>query len=206
MALPSLSPAQDITDGVLTRPLPELRDLDYVREVLGYRDGRTEVDIDKALASKAVGLGIELPLPRRPSSSAAIATANSSDAESSDHTVVSHHGRTASTSSNETTASGLTSQASNRSTVIPATLTESTNVTSRRRSKGLSFSQYEKYLSQVDPTAQHQPKFLSSPSTKPEWPITPLIGNGRRKSVKDIRRSITGKLRRKRQISSLTLV
>ncbi|KAM7209616.1 hypothetical protein V8F20_000019 [Naviculisporaceae sp. PSN 640] len=230
MAFPSLSPA-DLTDDVLTHPAPpELNDADYLREVLGYDDGTGEADIHKALALKALSLGITLPLPRRPvSSTAALPNTSTSEAESSD-TVI-QHGRTASTSSNDTTASGLTSQTSTRSSAangMPATLTESVNVTSRRRSKGLSFSLYDNYLKQVDPTAvahqqQQQPKsFLrsSSPShsttttttatAKQEWDwasLTPLIGTtGRRKSVRDIRRTIAGKLRRKRQISSLTLV
>lgn len=224
MAFPSLSPADIIADDVLTHPAPpELNDANYVREVLGYKDGTGEADIHEALASKAIALGISLPLPRRPASStAALLNPSASDVDFSDNVV--QHGRTASTSSNDTAASGLTSQTSNRSSaanVIPATLTESTNVPSRRRSKGLSFSQYDRYLSQVDPTAvahqqQHQPKFSlgsSSPpssttSTKPEWPtIIPLLGiTGRRKSVRDIKRTIAGKLRRKRQISSFTLV
>ncbi|KAK4218824.1 hypothetical protein QBC37DRAFT_179111 [Rhypophila decipiens] len=199
MAFPSLSPAD--TMGMVTHP-PELSEADYVREVLGSRDGSGEADMHEALVAKAASLQIELPLPGRPPTANA---PNASDSEFAD-TVVSQHGRTASTSSRETTGSGLTSQTSYRSTVIPATLTESTNVTSRRRSKGLSFSQYEKYLSQVDPTA-NLPKFLNQPTTKPEWPIpAALIATGRKTSVREIKRTIAGKLRRKRQISSLTLV
>jgi len=192
MAFPSLSPAE------LNDPHPpELNDAHYAREVLGCA---SEAARDQALTAKATDLGISLPLPRPMTDGVPNTT---SDSESAD-TIVSQHGRTASTSSNDTTNTGLTSQTSHRSAAIPATLTETANIASRRRSKSLSFSQYEKYLSQVDPTA-HQPKFLNPPATR-EWPIGPLIGTGRRRSVRDLKRSIAGKLRRRRQISSLTLV
>ena len=195
-AFPSL-PA-DPADHPLTHP-PELNDADYAHEVLKCTN---ESDIDAALAQRAADLGISLPLPRPMTDG--VPTTTSSDAES-DNTIVSQHGRTASTSSNDTTNTGLTSQTSHRSAVIPATLTETTNIASRRRSKSLSFSQYEKYLSQVDPTA-HQPKFLHPPATRTDWPISPLIGTGRRRSVRDLKRTIAGKLRRRRPIPSLTLV
>ncbi|KAK3330463.1 hypothetical protein B0H66DRAFT_63160 [Apodospora peruviana] len=214
-AFPSLSPA-DLASDVLTRP-PELSDVDYLREVLGRSDGETEAQVEEALAAKAGTLGIELPLPR-PSAAKVVLPNNNAlddDAESpgGNGTLVSQHGRAASTSSNSTTTTGLTSQTSHRSTVIPATLTESTNVTAaaassrRSRSKSLSFSQYEKYLSQVGPTL-HQPKFLNPPSPRLERPIGTLMGTGggARRSVRDFKRSIAGRLRRRRPISSLTIV
>lgn len=203
MAFPSLSSAGPAD--VANRPPPELNDADYAREVLGCADERTEAALDEALATKAAGLGISLPLPRTPTPR----EANAFDVDAADAGAGgSQHGRSASTSSNETTASGLTSQTSHRSQVIPATLTETTNVTSRRRSKSLSFSQYEKYLSHVDPTAAaHQPKFLNpAASGRSEWPGSPLIGTSRRKSVRDLKRTIASKLRRRRQISAMTLV
>ncbi|KAK3695460.1 hypothetical protein B0T22DRAFT_107483 [Podospora appendiculata] len=210
MGLPSLSPA-NLADS-LTRP-PELRggdgdcdvdadaDADYMREVLGYTDGRTEADTEHELVEKATALGIRLPISR-PSTTAKKPT--TTGVESAD-TLVSQHGRTASTSSHGTTSTALTSQTSHRSTVIPATLTESTNLASRRRSKSLNFSYYDKYLSHTDPTL-HQPKFLHQPPVRPERAAGLLISAGTRKSVRDLKRSISVRLRRRRPIPSLTII
>jgi hypothetical protein len=77
---------------------------------------------------------------------------------------------------------------------MPATLTEGQG---RRRSRSLSFSQYDKYLSQIDP-ALDQPKFLRPNSNKTEWSAGIVIKSGTRKGVKGFTRSIANRLRRRR--------
>ncbi|KAK0729911.1 hypothetical protein B0H67DRAFT_638475 [Lasiosphaeris hirsuta] len=195
MAFPSLSLA-DQADAP-SRP-PELSDLEYFRDVFGHSSSITEADLEQVLAAKASALGVELPVPR----CSITEDPNTSAGESAD-TLVSHHGRTASTSSNGTTNTCLTSQTSHNSTVIPAALTESANVLARKRSKSLTFSQYEKYLSQLDPTLS-QPKFLGS-FARSERPFNTMMAS-RRGVVKDLKRSITSKLRRRRHAPALTTV
>ncbi|KAK0628591.1 hypothetical protein B0T17DRAFT_606177 [Bombardia bombarda] len=198
MAYPSLSLASSSASVLAHRP--EVNETDYIRHVLGHATGNTEQDVEQELSVKANALGIDLPLQSRPSTAttaaAKKAAAHLSGAPSSSSgTTVSHHGRTASTSSNGTTNTTLTSQTSRHSsTVIPATLTES----ARRRSKSLSFSQYEKYLSKVDP-ALKQPKFFNSLTLKHDRSTGG--GGGTRRSVGDLKRSITGRLRRRRPVT-----
>ncbi|KAK0655877.1 hypothetical protein B0T16DRAFT_292868, partial [Cercophora newfieldiana] len=177
---------------------PELIDLDYFREVLRLPEGTTAADIEVKLATKANELGIQLPVSR-----CSTAEEQNVSGDESARTVVSNHGRTASTSSNGSANTGLTSQTSHPSTVIPATLTESTNVVvTRRRSKSLTFSHYEKYLSHLDPNLS-QPKFLGQHAARSERPKNGMLGaDKRRLAVKDLKRTITRRLRRRKQSSS----
>jgi hypothetical protein len=196
MAFPPLAPA-DQADAPAGRP-PELIDLDYFREVLRLPDSATEADIEEKLITKAGELGIQLPVSRCSTTE----EPNGSGDESA-RTVVSNHGRTASTSSNGSATTGLTSQTSHPSTVIPATLTETTNlVVTRRRSKSLTFSHYEKYLSHLDP-ALSQPKFLGQHAARSERSRNGMLSaDKRRLVVKDLKRTITRRLRKRKQSSS----
>jgi len=200
MAFPPLSPA-DQADAP-ARP-PELIDLDYFREVLHLPDGATDADIEQKLVTKAGELGIQLPISR-----CSTAEEQNVSGDESARTIVSNHGRTASTSSNGSANTGLTSQTSYLSTVIPATLTETTNlVVTRRRSKSLTFSHYEKYLSHLDP-ALSQPKFLGQHTARSERPRNGMLSADRRKLVvKDLKRTITRRLRKRKQsLPSLAIV
>ncbi|KAK3394052.1 hypothetical protein B0H63DRAFT_33508 [Podospora didyma] len=187
--------------------LPELDEADYMREVLEQSTGRTEAEVELELAARVAILGIELPLTGyQPTSAAPL---DASTAESAD-TSVSRHGRTASTSSNGTTntaLTALTSQTSRQSILIPATLTESTNLVSRRRSKSLTFSHYDKYLSHlshVNP-ALDQPTFTNIHADRPERLTSIIIRASTRKGVRDLRRSLTNRLKKRSPIpSSLT--
>ncbi|KAK0633191.1 hypothetical protein B0T14DRAFT_57106 [Immersiella caudata] len=180
MAFPALSPAD-----AATRP-PELIDVDYFREVLRLPEGATDADIEEKLVSKAGELGIQLPVSR----SSTVEEHNVSGDESA-RTVVSHHGRTASTSSNVSANTELTSQTSHLA---------------RRRSKSLTFSHYEKYLSHLDP-ALSQPKFIGQHAAKAERPKNGMAGaDKRRLVVKDLKRTITRRLRKRKQSSSLAVV
>ncbi|KAK0718812.1 hypothetical protein B0T21DRAFT_56571 [Apiosordaria backusii] len=196
MALPTLSPIVNSNSPVSPVGPPELSDIDYLREVLGQPNGRTEEDIELELVTKASALGIELPIE-----GARLTIEESASADESDDTFTRQHGRTVSTSSNGTVNSGFTSHASRHSIVLPATLTESA---ARRRSRSLTFSQYEKYLGQIDP-ALDQPKFLRPNPEKTERSMGILVRSGTRKGVKDLKRSITSRLKRRRATpSSLT--
>ncbi|KAK3365181.1 hypothetical protein B0T24DRAFT_427321 [Lasiosphaeria ovina] len=204
MALSSLVPT-----AALAIP-PELNDAEYIREVLGRSGGRTEDDVEEELVARAAVLSIQLPLPAYEPAAAAAATEGSvcgrgnpdvSNAHLADSLVLSpsDHGRTESTSSgsDDVTSSGLTSQASRRSVMIPATLTESTHVLSRRKSKSLTFVQYEKYLSQLDP-ALDQPRFLSPPPSKPERFTSIIIRAGTIQGVRNLTRSFSTRSRKVR--------
>lgn len=163
----------------------------YAQEVLGEPSGRTEEDVDVSLAAKASDLGIDVAaLDPRPSPTA---SPKPSTVESS-AAVATRCERTNSTASNVTTSTDLTSQ---NSISLPATLTEAAPKLVRRRSKALNFSQYDKYLSQVDPTL-NQPKFLPQYPTKPDRPGS-VFSMASKISVRDFKRGIAMKLRRKKK-------
>ncbi|KAK4199696.1 hypothetical protein QBC40DRAFT_78957 [Triangularia verruculosa] len=197
MALSTLSPIINPNSPVSPVGPPELSDADYLREVLGQPNGRTEQDIELELVEKAAALGIELPIEG--ARLTVEEPPRSSAEEVSGDTFTRRHGRTVSTSSNETVNSGLTSRTSRHSIVLPATLTESS--AARRRSRSLTFSQYEKYLGQIDP-ALDQPKFLRPHPEKTERSVGILVRSGTRKGVKDLKRSITSRLKRRRATPS----
>ena len=190
--LPTSSCQADAARGVKCPRPRELDEAEFRRHVLAGAD-----ITDLRLAERAVALGIEFPPSTRPSVDQA------RNGSAAGGPVSQQHGRTASTSSDGTTATGLTSQTSRHSTVIPATLTE----TPRRRSKSLGFSQYDKYLSQVRPTLD-QPRFRPrSSALKLDRSASLLLGRGStRLSVREIRRNITDRLRGRGGVSSLTVV
>jgi hypothetical protein len=100
-------------------------------------------------------LGIQLPTPPTEDKR------NTSSAESQASTVATYHARTFSSASNASSNTVLTSRSSIAAAPAGAALAAPAIVT-RKRSKSLSFSQYEKYLSSIDPTLS-QPKFLKEP-------------------------------------------
>lgn len=184
--LPTPPPPADLADTQVVAS-HEFGDADYIREVLGRPATAAETDIEQELVAKAAALGIELPI----SATRFTAIEPSSPTAVSSDALDLQHGRTVSTGSNETAVCRVESNASHQSTVMPATLTESPG---RRRSRSLSFSQYEKYLSQVDP-ALDQPKFLRSKGDKTAGVV---IKSTSRKGVKGFTRSLANRLRRKR--------
>ncbi|KAK4187253.1 ribonucleases P/MRP protein subunit POP1 [Podospora australis] len=180
---------------------PELSDTDYLREVLGRPCDRTEFDLELEVIAKATALGIELPLEGGRLIASEEPNTSSADESSDDITLPVQHGRTTSTSSNDTANSGSTSQTSRHSIVLPATLTESAV---RRRSRTfLTFSQYDKYLGQID-SILDQPKFLRSGPAKPEKErsVGLLVRAGTIRGVQGLKRSITKRLRMHRSTSS----
>ncbi|KAK4682760.1 hypothetical protein QC764_118930 [Podospora pseudoanserina] len=206
MAMATLSPLLNNQTSTPVSPVvtttgggpPELSDIDYLREVLGQQqppDGKTEADIQSELADKAAALGIELPIE----GGARLTVEEQLSGGESDGAFTRQHGRTvSSTSSNETVDSGSGSHASRHSIVLPATLTESA---ARRRSRSLTFSQYEKYLGQINP-ALDQPKFMRLQHDKTERSAGILVRSGTRKGVMDLKRSIASRLKRRRATPS----
>ncbi|KAL2017055.1 hypothetical protein VTK56DRAFT_2628 [Thermocarpiscus australiensis] len=168
---------------------PELEDADYLRQVLGQPDGTNETDIEREMMAKAAALGVEMPISRRPNA----LDPNGPTGESAG-TLVLQHRRDLSTGSNEVVNSRPTSRVLHRPTSVPAELTEALM---RKRSRSLSFSQYDKYLSQVDP-ALDESKFLRPNRDRTEWAAGIVIKSGAKRGVRGLARSITNVLRKVR--------
>lgn len=118
---------------------PELSDLDYFITVLQLPDGRTENQIEDDLVSKANALGI---------SSARVAGKRITSSVESASTV--YNARTFSMLSAGSTSTALTTHSS-----IFGPSTPDLALSSARQSKDLSFSQYDRYLSVIDPHHNH---------------------------------------------------
>lgn len=187
VALPPQSHAVDMASSssapsaATTHRLPELGDTDYAAEVLRLDERQQEVDIDVQLAQKAAELGISAS---RPSTAQEPVTSTAESAI----TATSNHVRTASTGSQNSTSTALTAQSSIVRVGSNGTADVKGNTVTRTRSKSLNFSQYDKYLAQVDPNL-NQPKFLSSPPPGRE-PAPSLFSVSTRKSYTTIKNGI----------------
>lgn len=125
-------------------PVPEISDAEYFSAVLRLLEDRNEDQIEDELVAKANTLGISTPTSdKRVTSSVESAS-----------TVATYHARTFSMLS---TASGSTALSNYSSLFGPAS--PELNLSSRRTSKDLNFSHYDRYLSIVDPHQSHL-KFL----------------------------------------------
>ncbi|KAH6855024.1 hypothetical protein B0I37DRAFT_305567 [Chaetomium sp. MPI-CAGE-AT-0009] len=177
--------------------LPELKDAEYVREVLNRSDGATESDIEQELVLRAAALRIELPTSRRPSAQEhGIAAGRFIEAAPQ------HRSRAGSAGSGETTGTVMTSRTTDQAPATPVTLAEARM---RKRSSTLSFSQYEKYISQVDP-ALVQPKFpRPTRAENSEWKGGILVKSGRKGGVRGFTRSIAARLKRRKPSPSLPM-
>ncbi|KAF5672339.1 hypothetical protein FDENT_10596 [Fusarium denticulatum] len=118
---------------------PELSDLDYFITVLQLPHGRTENQIEDDLVSKANALGI---------SSAPVTDKRITSSVESASTV--YNSRTFSMLSGGSTSTALTTHSS-----IFGPSTPDLALSSGRQSKDLSFSQYDRYLSVIDPHHNH---------------------------------------------------
>ncbi|KAL2180952.1 uncharacterized protein P884DRAFT_191296 [Thermothelomyces heterothallicus CBS 202.75] len=192
--------------------LPELADADYVREVLARSDGATEADIEHELLSKAAALRIELPAsafpdaqershePQAPGAQrqngAAPTGSDGGSADCSATPQTSDRGAAGpgTPAAAAAAAAATTTTTTTTTTTSPTTMTRETTST-RRRSRSLSFSQYERYISQVDP-ALEQSKFQKS---EPAGGIAAKPSG--KKGVRGITRSITARLRRRKKPS-----
>jgi hypothetical protein len=187
----SLTVPEKMAADAVARP-PELSDAEYVRAVLLQPTSRTEEEIDEELLAAAQKLGIDISDP-----SPATTPCTPSDkpitpgTESVTTTPVRSHARTGSNASN---GSGTTT--AHRITSSPSAFTDTLSperTLTRKRSKSLSFSQYDKYLSQVDPNL-HQPKFLSHSSSRSSETAS-IFTDTTRRSVKLLKRGLTRRLK-----------
>ncbi|RFN54581.1 hypothetical protein FIE12Z_1130 [Fusarium flagelliforme] len=136
----SVSPGVDNGVGTNTSAIaPELNDFDYFVSVLQLPDGRTENQIEDDLVSKANALGI---------SSAPVADNRITSSVESASTV--YNARTFSMLSGGSTSTALTSHSS-----LFGPPTPDPAPSSGRQSKDLSFAQYDRYLSVIDPHHNH---------------------------------------------------
>ncbi|KAF6834277.1 IBR domain-containing protein [Colletotrichum plurivorum] len=141
-------------------PSPEDDDSEYRDQVLRLSSQATEADVENDLVAKATALGI---------STAALSPEkrNTSSVESRASTVATQHVRTFSTASCDSASTTLTSHPSlNATPATAAAVDPPPNPLVRKRSKSLTFSHYDKYLSQLDPNI-HQPKIQKAPPPIP---------------------------------------
>lgn len=171
--------------------LAELNDVDYLVEVLQPEDNVSEEEIAKGLATRAEALGIAIR-PHTP-------LEHSNIGAGSDTTAASTHVRNTSAGSNETTDTALTTPSS-PTTACPESLDQANLSTSpRARPRCLTFSQYDKYLAQVEPNL-NQPRFIKQ--TIPMTDTTASIFSvSTRKSVVSIKNGIKAKVRWKKRAS-----
>lgn len=137
-----------VDDMATTIPVPELSDADYFTSVLQLPEDRTESQIEDDLVEKASALGISIATPdKRVTSSVESAS-----------TVATYHARTFSMLSIGSDSTALTNYSSLFGPSSP-----DPSVPSRRASKELNFSHYDRYLSIIDPHhTQH--KSLKKPA------------------------------------------
>jgi hypothetical protein len=136
--------------------LPGHDDDEYEIKVLQLRPDQTEDDLDYELSIRVAELGIDL-------ATAPDAATPPAAPIPSTPTTPTNHNRTSSTETQETTSTVPTSPASVQSPTRPTTSrtnsASTANVLQRKRAKTLSFSYYDKYISEVDPNLT-QPKFV----------------------------------------------
>ncbi|TGJ75435.1 hypothetical protein E0Z10_g10993 [Xylaria hypoxylon] len=164
--------------------LPELRDVDYQDEVLHLSPDNRDTYLDN-LIMKATSLGISFSRP--PSASSTPDNHDTSGVESN-ATLDTTHVRAVSTRSVASASPTMTSYSSNNDYI------HNGKILTRRRSRGLTFSQYESYISHIKPNLG-QSKFLAYPQLEP---TSSLFSTGRRKSYTVIQQSIS-KLRGRRK-------
>jgi hypothetical protein len=166
----------------------EYSDADFFHEVLQLEDGQTEAIYDSSLAQEAEKLGITISRPQTPNEKQHDPHISLSE---SALTVTSHH-RTASTGSQGSDSTGITSRSSNEQL-------DNNSMPRKRANSGrsLSFSEYDKYLLQVE--AQDPTSAFMTPM--PSEPAPSLFSVSTRKSFTSIKSGFKTrfKLRRSRE-------
>ncbi len=177
-------------------PPTEYNNEDYVREVLQLENGQTEALFDESLIQEAEKLGITISRP--PTANENGNPAHHSMCESA-NTVASHHVRTASSESQDSASTGMTSRSSNNQSDLSLPLPSRKRSSARR---SMSFSEYEKYLAQHD--AQEANKQGSYPPPPiPNEPAPSLFSVSTRKSYASIKSNFKNRFRLRRKNSSL---
>ncbi|KAI0802445.1 hypothetical protein GGR55DRAFT_692149 [Xylaria sp. FL0064] len=167
--------------------LPELRDADYHDEVLQRSVGDYKVYFD-GLIMKATELGISFSRP--PSASSMPDNHDTSGAESN-ATIDTTHARTISTGSGASASTAMTSHSSNDG------YGHTGKILTRRRSRGLTFAQYESYLSLIIPSLGQS---RTSASSQVE-PTPSVFSIGTRKRYNAIREGISKLRARRKQVA-----
>lgn len=163
----------------------DLDDAGYLADVLQHQASEDAIDDD--LVQKATALGIAVP-----------PAATSNNGPDSDTTAFSSHARNTSTGSNDTADTALTSHPSSP-TLDRSAYNPNPAQPPRARSRSLNFSQYDKYLAQVEPNL-NQPKFLKQ-FAPPADDVPGLFSIGSRKSVISLKNGIKAKVRWKKRSS-----
>ncbi|KAB5528852.1 hypothetical protein GE09DRAFT_398356 [Coniochaeta sp. 2T2.1] len=214
---------EKLADAV-TRP-PELSDAEYVRAVLAptpqaSSPSRTEDEIEADLLAAAQKLGIDVSTtttitptlatrPTTPTSDDKHMFSSSTECIETSTTVVSPSVQHVRTASNVSNTSDATLYRATSGVSISTSSPERIPLT-RKRSKSLSFSQYEKYLSSLDPTLS-QPKFAppsqaaaAAAARSPETAPQPgsIISDSTRRSVRILKRGLTQRLKWRRKTIS----
>ncbi|KAH8169792.1 hypothetical protein LIA77_10336 [Sarocladium implicatum] len=129
--------------------LPELDDLIYRTEVLQLPSDQREHDAEHDLHTRAEALGIVVARPPSPVDKRYTSSAQSAS------TAVTYHGRTFSSGSDVSASTALTDSSSKFATASPDLKYSEDG--SRRRTRALAFTQYDRYLSKLSPNLD-QPK------------------------------------------------
>lgn len=169
--------------------LPELQDADYGNEVLRSSIDNQETYLDELIA-KAANLGISFSRPPSPIS---MPDNHDSSGAESNRTFDTTHARTVSTASRQSVRTALTSHSSNSSHYPTG------NILTRRRSRALTFAQYEKSFSDFQPNSG-QSKLVPTPLVTS---VPRRFSVKTRKSYKMIRDSMS-RLRDRRRIVTLS--
>ncbi|KAH7158032.1 hypothetical protein B0J13DRAFT_186791 [Dactylonectria estremocensis] len=181
MSFDSSNTTSDGADAGASATVPELRDPDYVTAVLQLPQGRTESQIHDDLIAKANALGI--------STEAATSKRITSSVESAS-TV--YNARTFSMLSGGSTSTALTAHSS-----LFAPTTPDLRVASVRESKDLSFAQYDRYLSILDP--HHNPnKFLREPP-QPDPTAQSVFSGKTKRSLFSVKSGLKNRIRWRRK-------
>jgi hypothetical protein len=178
--------------------LPELTESDFLNEVLLVPTSNTETFLE-GLIAKATSLGIPTSRSSSVLSITGKASTFSTSGAESHVTIDTSHARTASTGSKGSASTRLTSTSSEDG------IQEITNnVLMRKRSRILTFAQYEKYLAQVNPNL-NQPKFLALPTTERASSTPSLFSVSTRKSYIGLRNGLSKMRRRNKSTPQLPM-
>ena len=170
------------TDGALPA---EYDDGGFLREVLQLDEGQTEAAFDEDITKEAERLGITISRPPTPNQDAHISMCESA------LTVQSQHARTASSGSQGSNSTGMTSRSSNEN------LDHLAPMQTRKRSntrRSLSFSDYEKYLNHY--ALQTSSSIIPPPI--PNEPAPSLFSVSTRRSYQSIRNGFKTRFRLRR--------
>ncbi|EFQ26574.1 IBR domain-containing protein [Colletotrichum graminicola] len=183
----------DMAPWTAVLPSTEDDEAEYLTQVLHLAPEVSEAAIEDELIAKANALGISI-------SRLSPEKRNTSSAESQTSTIATQHVRTFSTASRNSASTTLTSHPSLHA--VPVTADTPPHSLVRKRSKSLGFSQYDKYLSQIDPNID-QPKIQkASPSITHGVSTHSLFSVSSRRSYFSIKEGIR-KIRRKRTSAML---